>query len=162
DRGGKHGRCPRERAPLDETQRLLKETEQRNAELAVINSIQQGVAGSLDFQGIVDLVGDKLREVLRTENIGIRWRDPKTKLVQYLYEFERGRRIFPEAHPVRAGGPGARMEATHQPVVYNTRAAMAADGLGNIEGTDSSLSCVFVPILGGDRYLGGIVVEDYE
>ena len=45
---------------FDETQRLLKETEQRNAELAVINSIQQGIAGSLDFQGIVDLVGDKL------------------------------------------------------------------------------------------------------
>ena len=30
---------------FDETQRLLKETEQRNAELAVINSIQQGMAG---------------------------------------------------------------------------------------------------------------------
>ena len=49
---------------FDETQRLLKETEQRNAELAVINSIQQGMAAELDFQAIVDLVGDKLREVL--------------------------------------------------------------------------------------------------
>ena len=39
--------------------------EQRNAELAVINSIQQGMAGSLDFQGIIDMVGDKLREVLQ-------------------------------------------------------------------------------------------------
>src|SRR5437868_10967196 len=54
------------------------------------------------------------------------------------------------------------MEATHQPQVYNNRADMAADGITAIEGTDSSLSCVFVPILGGDRYLGGIVVEDYE
>ena len=51
---------------FDETQRLLKETEQRAAELAVINSIQQGMAGELDFQAIVDLVGDKLREVLKT------------------------------------------------------------------------------------------------
>ena len=51
---------------FDETQRLLKETEQRAAELAVINSIQQGMAAELNFQGIVDLVGDKLREVLRT------------------------------------------------------------------------------------------------
>src|SRR5262249_36081807 len=33
---------------FDETQRLLKETEQRNAELAVINSIQQGMASKLD------------------------------------------------------------------------------------------------------------------
>ena len=47
---------------FDETQRLLKETEQRAAELAVINSIQEGMAAELDFQAIVDLVGDKLRD----------------------------------------------------------------------------------------------------
>ena len=40
-------------------------------ELAIINSIQQGIAGSLDFQGIVDLVGDKLREVFKSDDIGI-------------------------------------------------------------------------------------------
>ena len=51
---------------FDETQRLLKETEQRAAELAVINSIQEGMAAELDFQAIVDLVGDKLREVFHT------------------------------------------------------------------------------------------------
>ena len=35
---------------FDETQRLLKETEQRAAELAIINSVQQGLASKLDFQ----------------------------------------------------------------------------------------------------------------
>src|SRR6185437_4959042 len=40
------------------------ELEQRAGELAIINSIQQGIAGSLDFQGICDLVGARLREVL--------------------------------------------------------------------------------------------------
>jgi hypothetical protein len=50
----------------------LKETEQRAAEMAVINSIQQGIAAELNFQAIVDLVGDKLREVLKTDDIGIR------------------------------------------------------------------------------------------
>ncbi len=64
---------------FDETQRLLKETEQRAAELAVINSIQEGMAAELDFQAIVDLVGDKLREVFNTGDIGIRWYDAKTQ-----------------------------------------------------------------------------------
>ena len=50
---------------FDETQRLLKETEERNAELAIINSVQQGLATELDFQAIVDLVGDELREGFR-------------------------------------------------------------------------------------------------
>ena len=39
---------------FDRTAHLLKETEQRNAELAVINSIQQSVGAELDFQAIVD------------------------------------------------------------------------------------------------------------
>ena len=34
---------------FDETQHLLKETEERNAELAIINSVQQGLAKQLDF-----------------------------------------------------------------------------------------------------------------
>ncbi len=51
------------------------ELEQRAGELTIINSIQQGIAGSLDFQGIVDLVGDKLREVLKSDDIGITWID---------------------------------------------------------------------------------------
>src|SRR5262249_31087933 len=73
---------------FDETQRLLKETEQRNAEMAVINSIQQGMAGSLNFQGIVDLVGDKLRDVFDMGDIGIRWLDAKSNVLDYLYEYE--------------------------------------------------------------------------
>src|SRR5204862_721219 len=48
---------------FDETQRLFKAEQQRAAELAVINRIQEGMAAELDFQAIVDLVGDKLREV---------------------------------------------------------------------------------------------------
>jgi hypothetical protein len=66
---------------FDETQRLLKETEQRAAELAVINSIQEGMAAELDFQAIVNLTGDKLREVLRTDDIGIRWFDDESRTV---------------------------------------------------------------------------------
>src|ERR1700712_3297767 len=58
-----------------ETQRLLKETERRNAELAVINSIQQGLASNLALQGVIELVGDKLREVFATGDLMITWRD---------------------------------------------------------------------------------------
>ncbi len=51
---------------FDETQRLFKESEQRAAELAIINSVQEGLAAQLDFQAIVDLVGDKIREIFGT------------------------------------------------------------------------------------------------
>jgi len=62
---------------FDETQRLFKAEQERVAELQIINSIQQGLAAELDFQAIVDLVGDKLREVFNTPDLGIRWYDEK-------------------------------------------------------------------------------------
>src|SRR4029079_16062720 len=45
--------------------------EQRNAELAIINSIQQGLAAELAFQAIVDLVGDKIKEIFAAEGVQI-------------------------------------------------------------------------------------------
>ncbi|HEV2219461.1 MAG TPA: GAF domain-containing protein [Casimicrobiaceae bacterium] len=147
---------------FDETQRLLKETEQRNAELAVINSIQQGMAGSLDFQGIVDLVGDTLREVLHTQDIGIRWYDPQTKLNHYLYEFEHGRRLTAAPAPMTPGSATERMMAARRPLVLNSAADMLTSGIKLMPGTDQAKSVVFVPIIGSDRVLGSILLENHE
>jgi len=144
---------------FDETQRLLKETEQRNAELAVINSIQQGVAAKLDFQAIVDLVGDKLREVFKVDDIGIRWFDHASRLVHYLYDFEHGVRLtIPPAPPAKVSWETlvSRREAR----VINTQAEVAAPGV--VPGTDTSLSTVTVPIVGSDRVIGGITIESFE
>ena len=74
--------------------------EQRNAELQIINSIQQGLAAELDFQSIVDLVGDKLREVFKTKDFGIRWYDEKTNLVHFMYEYEHGKRLAISSRPL--------------------------------------------------------------
>src|SRR5204862_3384303 len=89
---------------FDETQRLLKETEQRNAELAIINSIQQGLAAELDFQAIVDLVGDKLRGVFNTPDLGISWYEEKANLVHYLYTYEHSKRLYHTPRPPNPGG----------------------------------------------------------
>src|SRR4029078_2821142 len=78
---------------FDETQRLFKAEQSRVAELAAINSIQQGLGAQLNLQAIADLVGDRLRAVLQTDDIGIRLLDAKTGLIHYVYEFEHGRRL---------------------------------------------------------------------
>src|SRR5438132_7169025 len=147
---------------FDETQRLLKETEQRAAELAVINRIQEGIAAELDFQAIIDLVGDKLREVFHTGDIGIRWYDAKANLIHYVYQYEHGVRLYQPPMPPNPGGPWFKMVQTRQPVVANSRAEQTALGIKTVEGTDPSISSLGVPILGSDRVLGTIVMEDYE
>src|SRR5207302_1465731 len=73
---------------FDETQRLLKETEQRNAELAIINSVQAALAAELNIQGIYDAVGDKVRDIFNKADVGIRIYEPETGLVHYPYTYE--------------------------------------------------------------------------
>jgi GAF domain-containing protein len=146
---------------FDETQRLLKETEQRNAELAVINRIQEGMAAELDFQAIVDLVGDKLREVFHTGDLGIRWHDPNSDLMHYLYAYEHGQRL--NLPPIRSveSTIWAKLSSTRRPWILNSPAEMAAGGIKIVPGTDTALSSVAVPILGSDRILGTIILDDH-
>ena len=136
--------------------------EQRANELAIINSIQEGMAAELDFQAIVDLVGDKLREVFRTGDIGIRWVDRAAGMAYYLYQYEHGARIFPSPSPVRPDSPVAKRMEAREPLVLGTQSESEALGIRNLPGTDASRSSVFVPIVGSDRVLGSIVMEDYE
>src|SRR4029077_14955818 len=78
---------------FDETQRLFKAEQQRAAELAIINSIQQGLLAQLDLMAIIDLVGDKLREVFDTGNVTIAWFDERTYAVTPIYTYEHGKRL---------------------------------------------------------------------
>jgi GAF domain-containing protein len=135
---------------------------QRNTELAVIGSIQQGMAGLLDFQEIVDLVGDKLREVLHTGDIGISWGDPQTDLVHPLYFYEHGQRMHHKPWRRRPGGPGERINQTRAPVVAHTQAELIAMTGEPLPGTDMAKCVVWVPIIGSDRVLGAVQLENHE
>jgi GAF domain-containing protein/CheY-like chemotaxis protein len=140
--------------------RLVEETRQRNSELAVINAVQQGLAAELDLNAIVELVGERLRVVLASEDFGIRLYDPATGLMHYPYEIEHGQRL---AYPSEPPGPiERRLEQDRQPIVLNSRADLAAIGSEVMPGTDEPQAKVMVPILAGDRYLGGISVESHD
>ena len=54
-----------------ENARLVHETRQRNAELALINSVQEALAGELEMQAIYDVVGDKIQEIFDAQVVDI-------------------------------------------------------------------------------------------
>src|SRR6185437_17065900 len=54
-----------------ENARLVHETRQRNAELALINSVQEAIAGELEMQAIYDVVGDKIQEIFDAQVVDI-------------------------------------------------------------------------------------------
>ena len=141
--------------------------EQRASELAVINSIQQGVAAELGFQAIVDLVGDTLREVLRFGDVQIvLWDAPTgtapTGTAHVLYAYEHGVRIQVPPRRPNVDGPMYKALQAKRPVIANNRAEMNAWGLRTVEGTRPSLATAITPIFSGNRFIGTIVLENHE
>ena len=144
---------------LAEHQRLA---EQRAAELAVINSIQQALGAALDFQAIVDAVGDKLREVFRTGDMSIRWFDDSTRLHHLLYVYEHGVRLHFPPSPLKPGGWGERFFGERRVWLFHDRAGQLEQGVIAPAGTDQPLSLVIVPMTVGSRNFGALVLENHE
>src|SRR5439155_11724827 len=149
---------------FDETQRLLKETEQRNAELAIINSVQAALAAELNMQGIYDAVGDKIREIFNQADLGIRIYDPLTKLIHYPYVYERGQRVAIESSPLLGKGFSAHVLRTRETLVINEDMARHVEAFGSsvLPGTQMEKSAVYVPLIAGDQARGVIDLIDME
>jgi transcriptional regulator with GAF, ATPase, and Fis domain len=113
---------------IAETKRLLKETEQRAAELTLINGVQAGLAARLEAQLMYDLVGDSLQQFFDAQVVDIGILDPDAGLVRFPYTIERGVR-FPD-EPIPVMGIRKHVLETGQPMVINERFAEVASDLG--------------------------------
>src|SRR5207244_8571195 len=91
---------------FDETQRLFKESEQRAAELAIINSVQQALAAELNIQGIYNAVGDKIRAIFNHADLGIRIYVARTGTIHFPYTYENGGRTDTDSAPLPDAGVG--------------------------------------------------------
>ena len=146
---------------FDETQRLLKETEQRNAELAVINGIQQAVGAALDFQAIVDVVGDTLREVFATGDLSIWWQEEIGGPTHALYNVEHGVGVGTRSFTPAAGGVADRLLREKKTLLMRSQAEQLAISFPVMEGTDRARSIVAVPMAAGERTWGAVFLEDH-
>jgi signal transduction histidine kinase/DNA-binding response OmpR family regulator len=148
---------------FDETQRLLKETEQRAAELASLNSVGELMAKTLNVKTVTRNVGDKVREIFNAEIANILLYDPKSGMVHLTYSYSN--RYFEEEPPwkLEEGGLSSRIIVTRQPLLLNTAREMDENGAAAYvtapaEGEDVQ-SYLGVPIMVGDRVLGVIDVQ---
>ncbi len=81
---------------FEETNRLLAESQQRAAELALINSIGEALASKLDEDAIFELVGEKIREIFDAQVVQVATVDPETGTTRFPYLFENGERLDAE------------------------------------------------------------------
>jgi GAF domain-containing protein/CheY-like chemotaxis protein/anti-sigma regulatory factor (Ser/Thr protein kinase) len=150
---------------FDETQRLLKETEQRAAELAIINSVQQGLASNLDMHAIYTLVGDKIREIFTADTTYIAMYNPEKQHVTSMYYVEKGQHADIEPLPFGRGlyTPVIR---SRQPVLAHTNEEQRKLGAIPIPSPDNEedLNQTFlgVPILIGEEAKGVVSIQSYQ
>jgi signal transduction histidine kinase/CheY-like chemotaxis protein len=147
---------------FDETNRLLKETEQRNAELAVINSVQEGLVRELDMQGIYELVGNRLCTLFDIQVVIIRTFDHDTGLEHWQFAFEKGERMQSAPRPIIWAN--RELIRTKQPLVINENYAATAQKFGGKGVTvgQPPKSAVFVPLIVSDTVKGSISLQNVD
>jgi PAS domain S-box-containing protein len=144
-----------------ENARLVHETRQRNAELALINSVQEAIAGELDAQAIYDAVGDKIRDVFDAQVVTISTLDEATGLAHYPYFIERGERL--QAEPGRPGGFSKHVLETREPLLLTENVDAESERYGStVLAGEMAKSVLFVPLVTGGRSAGVISLQNLD
>jgi serine phosphatase RsbU (regulator of sigma subunit) len=140
-----------------------QELAEREAELDIINSVQQALASRLDVQAIYTLVGDKIRDIFDSQVVMISTYDPDTQTIEHVYAIERGEHIYaPGRYPIR--GFRTQIVESRQPVLVNTNVAEQAASLGQhtIPGTITPKSWLGVPMMVGDQVTGILSLQHID
>lgn len=147
----------------DHPSRLTRQLAEREAELAIINGVQQALASHLEVEAIYDLVGDRIREVFKAQVVMISAYDRETDTVEHRYAIERGQRVYaPRRFP--PGGFRTQVIQTRRPVLIGTQVAEAAVRLGQptLPGTITPKTWLGVPMLVGGQVTGILSLQDIE
>lgn len=142
---------------------LEEKLAQRDAELGIINGIQQALASRLEVQAIYDLVGDKIREIFNAQGVMISTYDPQTDTIEHRYAIERRERVYaPGRFPNR--GFRTQIVQTRRPVLVSTNVAETAVSLGQptLPGTITPKTWLGVPMLVGGEVKGILSLQNVE
>ncbi|MGZ8636391.1 MAG: GAF domain-containing protein [Actinomycetota bacterium] len=145
-----------------ENARLFEETRQRNAELALINDVQRGLAENLDAQAMYNLVGDRLRELFDAQVVDVGIVDRDAGLIRFPYSIERGVR-FPD-EPIEVIGFRRQALESREPVVVNDRVVERSTEAGQppaLQG-ETPRSEVFVPLIVAGQATGVISLQNLD
>jgi len=139
---------------FDETNRLLTETNERAAELALINDVQRGLAERLDIQAMYDLVGDKIQEIFDAQVVDIGIFDDEAGVIRFPYTIERGVRIPDEPLPFNAAANDFRRNKQTLVLNHDIPGWYASHGFELVIQGEAPRSMVFVPLMVGDEVRG--------
>ena len=147
---------------FDETKRLLAETDERAAELAIITSVQEGLAENLDMQSMYDLVGDKIQEIFDAQVVDIAIYDKAANEIRFTYTIERGVRFPNESMPFI--GPRRHVLETREPLVFNDDPIGKGQAYGQpgVLMGEAPKAAVYAPLVSGGEARGVISLQSLD
>lgn len=147
---------------FDETQSLLRETRHRAAELEILNEIGQVLTRQLDVQTIIEKVGDKIRELVMEDNVGIGLYDPEARTITAHYVTKGSERVQFPPFPIDDFTVNASLQK--KTLVINRRSPALWRRLGSKMTADDELpkSVIMVPMVVGFELIGGLTIQNFE
>ncbi len=147
---------------FNETQHLLRETKRRAAELEILNEIGQVLTQKLDVYTILERVGDKVRELVKEDNIGIGLYDAESHTVNAHYVTKQSKRIqFP---PFLVDEFTTQAALQGKTLVINRQSPSLWKKLGShmTDTNEIPKSVVMVPMVVGRELIGGLTIQNFE
>src|SRR3990172_8541732 len=72
---------------FNETQRLLKETEDRAAELSAISTVSQALVAESELDNMIQLIGSQMREIFDADIAYVALLDTQTETIHFHYHY---------------------------------------------------------------------------
>ena len=121
------------------------------------------LAKQLDFQAIIDLVGDRIHEIFNHEITLIATYDKENELTHFVYA-RRGETKIRDLPSLPPSGFSGHTIHTRQTIVVNEdlRSKLEEFESQAMQGEDNILSLVYVPIIAGEKVLGVISLQTSE
>jgi GAF domain-containing protein len=137
-----------------ETQRLLKETQQRAAELATVNTLSQALASATRLEALIELTGEQMRRTFSADIVYVALLDSQTSMINFPY-------AYGEQMPSLPLGKGltSKILQTGQPLLINQGMSVQRAALGVVLTGREALSYLGVPILAGGQAIGVMSVQ---
>lgn len=144
--------------------RLLKETQQRVAELLAVNRVSQIVISQLDLKTTCEVVSQTLRDIFAVEVVYFATYDAPARMIQPLVflVYDRMLDVGLDAFPLGTGLSSIIIES-RQPLLINQNFLQVSADLGALKfAPEVPKSWLGVPILSGDEVIGVVTVQSLE
>ncbi|MBK6732213.1 MAG: GAF domain-containing protein [Bacteroidetes bacterium] len=147
-------------ANSNEIDLLKNKLAQREAELAIISSVSEAISQQLDISSITKIIGDKVREIFKSEVTEILLLEKETNTIHIPYSYYRD---YQNAESFSIGeGLTSKIIKSRKPLVLGSFAEQ--EKLGVIAQTEEEKTETYigVPIIIGENVLGVVSIQSYN